>query len=220
MGSLDSIEGSMFEGRQHQVTLTKGFWIGKYEVTQCQWESVLGKVRNERAFFGLIGSEVDVNRSRFRGGDRPVENVSWDDCQVFVQKINAAGIVTVSLPTEAQWEYACQAGMRSDSLDELRSKAWYEDNSCDATHSVGEKQPNAWGLYDMLGNVWEWCSDWYEEFFKGGVTDPTGPASGTHRVCRGGSWSSSWRACRSSFRNWCWPGVRDCTRGFRLVCSV
>ena len=218
MGCPVSEGGHINDGIQHQVTLTHGFWIGRYEVTQRQWVSVMGKIREEKVFFGLIERNVDINRSRFAGADRPVENVSWDDCQRFIEKINATGDVTASLPTEAQWEYACRAGTPESSEDELGSKAWYEDNSCEATHSVGQKKPNAWGLYDMLGNVWEWCSDWYEDYPRGGVTDPTGPVSGSYRVCRGGGWSSFSRACHSSFRNWCWPGVRDSSRGFRIIC--
>ena len=161
----------------YRVTLTRTFWMGETPVTQKQWESVMGK-----------------NPSCFKGDDRPVEGVSWEDCQEFIQKVNAKLLDgQVRLPTEAEWEYACRAGTTTPyggtgNLDEM---GWYGGNSGGETHPVGQKKPNAWGLYDMHGNVWEWCADWFGDYPSGSVTDPTGPSSGETRVRRGGSWSRS-----------------------------
>ena len=190
---------------QHRVKLTQGFWMGKYEVTQRQWESVMGD-----------------NPSRFKGANRPVEQVSWNDCQEFIRKVNAAGQVKVELPTEAQWEYACRAGSTTayccgNRLDD--AYAWYYDNSASKTHDVNTLKPNAWGLYDMHGNVWEWCADWYGTYPMGSVTDPTGAASGGLRVDRGGGCNYIARYCRSAYRSRNWPGSRYYNLGFRLVCS-
>ena len=193
---------------QVEVTLTRGFWMAKTEVSQAQWEAVMGE-----------------NPSNFKGGNRPVENVSWNDAQEFLQKLNArlgnedGGKVV--LPTNAQWEYAARAGQAhlyagGSSLDEV---AWYNGNSDEATHPVGTKLPNAWGLHDMSGNVWEWCQDWYEEKLSGG-SDPSGPDSGADRVVRGGSWSLFASLCRVAYRNKCFdPPYSSLIIGFRIVRS-
>jgi len=180
----------------HQVTLTKGFWMGKTEVTQAQWKSVMGN-----------------NPSYFKGDDLPVESVSWNDCQKFCQKTG------LQLPTEAQWEYACRAGSTGpySGTGEVDEMGWYDNNSGGKTNPVGKKQPNAWGLYDMHGNVMEWCADWYEDYSKGAVTDPQGPSSGEDRVRRGGSWISYDIDCASSYRDYCDPSDADDNYGFRLV---
>ena len=215
MGSPSSEEDRSIDETQHRVKLTQGFWMGKYEVKQHQWESVMGS-----------------NPSGFKGDDRPVERVSWDDCQEFICKINAAGQVTVSLPTEAQWEYACRAGTTTPfnfGLTLNGDKANCDGNypygtstrgrRRETTSDVGSYAPNAWGLHDMHGNVWEWCSDWYGNY-TGDATDPIGPASGTYRVFRGGSWSNfAWR-CRSANRAGSVPGYRISILGLRLVCSA
>lgn len=176
------------EGPQQEVTLSTGFRMGKYEVTQEQWAAVM-----------------ENNPSGFKGRKNPVERVSWNDCQEFIkrlcEKIGAKGF---RLPTEAEWEYACRAGSKTsynfgDDRNQLENYAWYDGNSGSSTHPVGHKKPNAWGLYDMHGNVWEWCQDWYGPykveyenslFNEGAVkmTDPRGPASGSDRVTRGGGW--------------------------------
>jgi len=194
----------------HRVTITKPFYLGKYEVTQEQWQAVMGN-----------------NPSRFRGAKNPVEWVSWNDCQAFVAKLNAKYAGTgrkFSLPTEAQWEYACRAGSttrysfgdREASLDDY---AWFDDNSDGRTHPVGQKNPNAFRLCDMDGNVWEWCQDWYDSgYYRNSPTaDPTGPASGLYRVYRGGSWSHYAGDCRSAFRSWGAPDYRSSYLGFRLA---
>ncbi len=203
MGSPPGEEGRYGDEAQHRVTLTKGFWLGQYEVTQAQWRAVM---RNKP--------------SDHKGdGNLPVEMVLWEDCTNFIAKCNAAAKgVRFALPTEAQWEYACRAGSTgpyagTGNLDEM---GWY---SGDETHPVGRKRPNAWNLYDMHGNVFEWCADWYGDY-EGDCTDPTGPASGEYRVLRGGCWGNFARYCRSAYRYWNWPGYRRHYYGFRLLCSA
>ena len=148
----------------------------------------------------------------------PVEKVSWDDVQEFIRRLNATvGEERYRLPTEAEWEYAARAGTSGDRYGNLGAIAWYEDNSGDRTHPVGRKAPNAWGLYDMLGNVWEWVEDWKGDYPGGAVTDPAGPVSGSVRVSRGGSWYDSARYCRASYRSASSPGDRFDNLGFRLL---
>ena len=188
----------------HSVTLST-YYIGETEVTQALWQAVMGS-----------------NPSHFNGGGNlPVEDVSWDDCQEFISKLNQLTGMTFSLPTEAQWEYAARGGNKSrhtkySGSKNIKEVAWYDGNSGSKTHPVGQKQSNELGLYDMSGNVWEWCSDWYELYSDGSQTNPTGPDSGFHRVLRGGSWYSS-RYCRSSYRYGGRPSYRLHTFGFRLA---
>jgi formylglycine-generating enzyme required for sulfatase activity len=183
MGSND---GDSDEKPVHAVTLD-GFWIGKYEVTQRQYEAMMGN-----------------NPSHFKGPDRPVEQVSWNDAMEFCRKLSQATGKTYTLPTEAQWEYACRAGSKSnwDEENRLGDYAWYERNSGNKTHDVGGKSPNQWGLYDMHGNVWEWCADWFEGIYYASSPprNPTGPASGKYRVFRGGGWCGTAYNCRSASR--------------------
>jgi formylglycine-generating enzyme required for sulfatase activity len=205
MGSPSDEADRGSEETQHRVTLTKGFWMGKYEVTQGQWERVMGS--NPSWFTGA-------------GANAPVEKVSWDDCQEFVRKVN--GLVSgggFRLPTEAEWEYACRAGTTGPYAGNVDDLGWYGGNSDGATHPVGRKKANAWNLYDMHGNVWEWCSDWYGECPSGGVSDPSGPGSGSCRVYRGGSWFSYAWNCRSANRGGNVPGYRDSFLGLRLARS-
>jgi formylglycine-generating enzyme required for sulfatase activity len=166
------------------------------------------------------------NPSEFKGPKNPVEKVSWDDCQRFLGKLNAkvgGGTGKFQLPTEAQWEYACRAGSKTKYFfgnDETRlgDYAWYDRNSGNTTHSVGAKKPNAWGLYDMHGNVFEWCPDWWQDgyYYEMPVDDPTGAATGRGRVCRGGGWNSTARWCRSSSRDGEPPGYGDPSLGLRV----
>ena len=198
MGSPVGEEGqNNTEEAQHQVTLTKGFWMAKTEVTQAQWQSVMGK-----------------NPSAHKGKNLPVEQVTWNDCQAFCKKLGLA------LPTEAQWEYACRAGSSGPyaGTGKLDDMGWYIRNSGDEgqTHLVGQKQPNAWGLYDMHGNVQEWCADCYGKYPDGPVTNPTGGASG-NRVLRGGSYGGFASFCRSASRFAYIPDDSDDTIGFRPV---
>jgi formylglycine-generating enzyme required for sulfatase activity len=209
MGSPDSEQGrSKFEGPQHEVALSKPFYVGVTEVAQAQYQAVMG-----------------TNPSNFKGETNPVEMVSWTEATAFCKKLSEKSRHAVRLPTEAEWEYACRAGTATafsfgDSDGALGDYAWYISNSSNTTHPVGQKKPNAWGLYDMHGNVWEWCADWYGDYPKGAVTDPQGAASGTYRVLRGGSWSHGAGDCRAARRYDGYPGTPRRSCGFRVVVSV
>ncbi|MBO4715522.1 MAG: SUMF1/EgtB/PvdO family nonheme iron enzyme, partial [Verrucomicrobia bacterium] len=207
MGSPEDELGAGGDETRHKVTLTQGYWLGKYEVTQEQYEAVMGE-----------------NPSRFKGADLPVENVSWNDAMAFCAKLTEiekdAGRLPAgyeyTLPTEAQWEYACRAGTTTafnngtniETIEQINGECpnldeigWYWCNSASKTHPAGQKLPNAWGLYDMHGNVFEWCLDWYEENYPtSAVTDPTGPETGEYRVLRGGSYYDYANYCRSAYR--------------------
>ncbi|MBX7242557.1 MAG: SUMF1/EgtB/PvdO family nonheme iron enzyme [Bacteroidia bacterium] len=180
------------------------FLIGKYPVTQNLWEAVMGN-----------------NPSHFKGKDLPVERVSWDDVQLFIQKLNQLTGKSYRLPTEAEWEYAARGGNKKDvtkysGSDNIENVAWYGSNSGGKTHPVGQKSPNGLGIYDMSGNVWEWCSDWYSSYSSGSQTNPTGASSGSYRVNRGGSWYSDARFSRTSYRGNNSPTIRFYNIGFRL----
>ena len=236
MGSPEDEPGRSNNEKQHEVTLTEGFWILETQVTQKMW-------------IGVMGS----NPSDFKSPLRPVEHVSWDDCQEFCRKLSSKISAIVNLPTEAQWEYACRAGtttalpngpieiLGENNAPALDPIAWYGGNigvgfelhygwrtewpemqypqtpeHPSGTHPVGRKFPNAWGFYDMLGNIWEWCLDWYGPYAESPTNDPTGPDNGLGRVHRGG-WTLNARGCRSAFRNYDSPGVRGNVLGFRIV---
>lgn len=186
MGSDDSV-ADFNESPIHNVTLSS-YYIGKYEVTQELWTAVMGS-----------------NPSNFSGTNLPVEKVSWNDCQDFIAKLNKLTGKTFRLPTEAEWEYAARGGQKSKGYKYSGSYiidyvAWYDGNSDNKTHAVGTKAPNELGIYDMSGNVWEWCLDWDGSYTSDAQTDPTGAASGSYRVIRGGSWDSYAQGCRCSFR--------------------
>lgn len=201
--------GGLFHGEsgrsddeaEHVVTFSKGFWMAKTEVTQAQWQSVMGL-----AFVG------------HRGDQLPIENVSWDECQAFCQKIATISGLEVRLPTEAEWEYACRAGNGGaySGTGNLADMGWYQENSENAPHPVGEKTANAWGLYDMHGNVGEWCIDWYG-VYPAKAIDPTGATSGKYRITRGGDYGDQARYCRSASRNQAEPLGRNMSTGFRPV---
>ncbi len=203
---MGSTKGDKDEQPVHTVTISKPFYMGKYEVTQAQWQEIMGS-----------------NPSLFQGdGSRPVEQVWFDVVQDFIGKLNAKeGKNHYRLPTEAEWEYAARAGTTTaysfgDDAAQLGEYAWYKDNASGQTHPVGQKKPNAWGLYDMHGNVWEWVQDWYQRYSPEAVTDPQGPQSGTHRSRRGGAWNNFAKICRSANR-YSVAGFRDDFLGFRLV---
>jgi formylglycine-generating enzyme required for sulfatase activity len=242
MGSPANEAGRGDKETQHQVTISKPFWLGKTEVTQGQWQAVMG-----------------ANPSNFKGADLPVECVSWDDAVSFCKKLTdrakATGTLPAGyeyrLPTEAEWEYACRAGSSTrfssgDGLKKLQEAGWYAENSGNqsypddewladfgkedktdlftkltdrklTSHPVGGKQANAWGLYDMHGNVFEWCQDWYVDYPAGTATDPTGPVTGATRVTRGGSWDIIAGLCRAAFRYGNVPGFRYFNLGFRVA---
>lgn len=240
MGSPQSEAGHWEdEGPQHRVELTQGFWLADTPCTQALWMEVMGE-----------------NPSRFQDPPRPVEQVSWEECQEFCKKLNErlAGF-DARLPTEAQWEHACRAGTETATwlgdleilgtcnaplLDEV---AWYSGNSgvdfdleegvssadwpnkqypheTAGTRKVGTREPNPWGLYDMLGNVFEWCWDWKGGYEMGELIDPAGPEDGSRRVLRGGSWLSHARRVRAASRRWAPPGGRRWDCGFRLSSQV
>ncbi|MEW6756506.1 MAG: SUMF1/EgtB/PvdO family nonheme iron enzyme [Candidatus Latescibacterota bacterium] len=190
---------------QHEVTISRGFWLGRCEVTQAQWQVVMGS-----------------NPSRFPGPSRPVETVSWSHVQEFIRKLNQAyGQTAYRLPTEAEWEYACRAGTSTpwsfgSEESRLAQYAWCDANSGGSTHDVGTKASNAWGLFDMHGNVWEWCQDWYDGYASGVARDPPGPASGSVRVLRGGSFDLVARCARSADRGGHTPVNRGGDVGCRL----
>lgn len=192
----------------HKVKLS-GFYMSKYEVTQLLWTYVMGGNPSY-----LIGDN-----------NLPVENVSWDACQSFITKLNDMTGKTFRLPTEAEWEYAARGGQKSKGYkysgsDDLDEVAWYgEAVSSGSTHAVGTKAPNELGIYDMSGNVWEWCQDWYGSYTSDAQTDPTGVVSGSDRVFRGGSWYSNAQYCRCSNRRSSWPCSRYYDVGLRLVLS-
>ena len=204
---------------QHQVTLTQPFYMQTTEVTQAQWETVMGS-----------------NPSYFDGCPTcPVEYVSWNDVQEFITKMNTRWEGTYSLPTEAQWEYAARAGSTTAFANggitepedssiymcnydpNLDAIGWYCYNSGGETHPAAGKSPNAWGLYDMSGNTWEWCQDWYGSYPSSAVSDPTGPSSGSNRVYRSGTWGHSAIYCRSASRGGYPTDIRSKFFGFRLL---
>ncbi|MBI5687603.1 MAG: formylglycine-generating enzyme family protein [Verrucomicrobia bacterium] len=216
---MGSTIGGDDEKPVHQVKFTKGCWMGKYEVTQEQYEAVTGK-----------------NPSGYKNPRNPVENVNWFDAVAFIVQLNGMGIlpagVACRLPTEAEWEYACRAGTTTrfysgNTESDLARIGWYGasrvllygGNAGKHPHAVGEKEPNKFGLYDMIGNVWEWCSDWYGPYHGGGAVDPTGPATGVKRVRRGGAFPNAQGFLGSAARGASAPLDKVSAFGFRVVCA-
>jgi formylglycine-generating enzyme required for sulfatase activity len=191
------------------VTLTKSFWLGRTAVTQAQYEAVMGN-----------------NPSHFHGPDLPVESVSWNEaaefCRRLTQQEQAAGRLpddfAYTLPTEAQREYACRAGTTEENKENLNAISWH-GSIFGCTHPVGQKQPNSWGFFDMQGNVYEWCKDWYGDYPGGSVIDPEGPSTGSSRVVRGGAWNCPATFCRATFRYRAEPGSSQLNIGFRVALS-
>ena len=213
MGSpLDEV-GRKSGETQHQVTLTQPFYMQTTEVTQAQWRAVMGT----------------DSFSSFVCHNCPVEMASWDDVQLYIEQINLRGEGIYSLPTEAQWEYSARAGSTTAFASGVITEAWCEldpnldtigwycYNSDSQTVPVGQKSPNAWGLYDMSGNVGEWCQDWHGNYPTDAVTDPVGPLSGSSRVLRSGGWNFYAKFCRSAYRGYYNPGIRHNFTGFRLL---
>ncbi len=214
MGSSESENGRWSdEGPIHEVTVTKGFWLGETPVTQAQWDVV-----------------TEINPSRFRGKQLPVDSVSWHQSQEFVERVNnlVPGL-PATLPTEAQWEYACRAGTMTafndgsdctipDGYDKaLDQLGWFDENSRGQTHPVKGKRPNVWGLYDMHGNVWEWCRDGARAYAEVEQIDPVGTRTvALQKVVRGGCWRNSARSCRSAYRGGGASGRDWGIRGVRL----
>ncbi len=188
----------------HQVTLSP-YYICKYEVTQDLWTFVMGS-----------------NPSHFKGARQPVEDITWNDSQLFIEKLNALTNKTFRLPTEAEWEFAARGGNLSKGYKYAGSNkasdvAWHRNNSGNSPHDVGQKEPNELGLYDMSGNVYEWCQDWKGPYSRESQTNPTGPEEGTYRVNRGGRWCGSIGACRTSDRSMSAPDYHFYHLGMRLA---
>jgi uncharacterized protein (TIGR02996 family) len=213
MGSPHAEEERCSDETRHRVTLTQGLWLGVYAVTQAEWVAVM-----------------DSNPSTFKGAGHPVETVSWDDCQELCRQLAGRDGRRYRLPSEAQWEYACRAGTTTPfyfGATLSTDQANYDDNRTDGksergiyrpqTTPVGSFPPNAWGLYDMHGNVWEWCRDWHGPYHNDGIEDPEGSNTGEFRVLRGGSWVNARRCSRSAFRN---NGVAPANRRDYAGCRV
>lgn len=232
MGNTGAYSDDSDEKPVHTVTISRAFYMSKYEVTQKQYQAVMGN-----------------NPSNFKGENHPVEQVTWYDavafCNALSQQEGKTPCYTINgtnvtcnwdangyrLPTEAEWEYACKAGTSTDFYSgsltnpnctpidaNLDNIAWYCGNANNTSHPVGQKQPNAFGLYDMSGNVWECCWDWYDSYSSTAVTDPTGASAGSFRVIRGGSWSDYFAYfCRSASRSFSIPNFNDSYMGFRIV---
>ncbi len=195
-----------YEKPAHKVTLSS-YYIGKFEVTQAQWRAIMGKTP-----------------SSFIGDNNPVERVSWNEAQEFCQKLSTLTGKKYRLPTEAEWEYAARGGNKSKGYkysgsNTIGDVAWYTSNSGRKTHPVGQKQPNELGIYDMSGNLWEWCYDWKGSYSSSPQTNPTGPTSGSTRVFRGGSWEYTAKICRVAYRDGNFPGIRGSYLGLRVVCE-
>ena len=211
-GSYTMGSGHFYENEKpaHPVTLTRPFYLGECEVTQAQWRSLM-----------------KANPSHVRVSRNPVENVSWNDCQEFLKRLSShvPRGMSVRLPTEAEWEYACRAGSTGeycfgDDPSGLGEYAWYRETSGGRPHAAGIKRANAWGFRDMHGNVWEWCSDWYGPYAAGAQTDPHGPTTGTIRCLRGGDWNNQPWICRSAMRSADQtPDRRSAFIGFRVALS-
>ena len=203
---MGSTAGDSDEKPVHEVKVNS-FSIGQTEVTQELWEAVMGS-----------------NPSNFKGNKLPVERISWNDCQTFLTKLNQLTGQKFRLPTEAEWEFAARGGIQSKSFtysgsNTIDDVAWYTSNSDSKTHEVATKTPNELGIYDMSGNVWEWCQDWYgsDYYSSSVVNNPTGPSSGSYRVYRGGRWGNSATNCRVANRNYNTPTITGDYLGFRLA---
>ena len=223
MGSPGSEPGRLDRELQHEVTISKDFYLGVTEVTQEQMKLVKGINYENYPYFHRGSREGD-------GKQLPAEQMDWRTASGFCEQLSRVTAEREAnrvyrLPTEAEWEYACRAGSRTayhfgDREAALRDHGWYSENSERNTHPVGQGKPNAWGLYDMHGNVAEWCSDWYGPYPNGAVTDPRGAAQGTYRVLRGGSWFDRAVRCRSASRNAGDPETANAVRGFRVALDV
>ena len=203
-GSFKMGSNDYHDETPHQVTLSS-FYIGQFTVTQREWVSVM-----------------EFNPSEMKGDDLPVTNVSWNDVQEFIQKLNELTGKQYRLPTEAEWEFAARGGNQSKGFEYAGSNnrnevAWHRGNSKRTIRPVGKKKPNELGIYDMSGNVWEWCQDWYGEYSSTPQVNPKGPDTGKWRILRGGSWLYDPEDCRVAFRTYGSPGYRYYDMGFRLA---
>jgi formylglycine-generating enzyme required for sulfatase activity len=223
MGSPSSEAGRYDNEVRHGVTISHDFEMAVTDVTQLQWFLVMGynpsHFRSKEYCQGDYVSKDGVDLCP----SNPVEQVSWEDAQAFIAKLNQRNDgYSYRLPTEAEWEYAARAGTQTvytsgDDVAQLDASAWYANNSGSQTRAVGSKTANAFGLFDMAGDVWQWVQDYYGDYSRSQVTDPTGPTSGSLRVFRGGDWSRVAQFCRPAFRLFAGPGARFSILGFRLV---
>ena len=213
MGSLPNEKDHYSnEGPQHPVTISQDYYLGKYEITQAQWQAIMGT--NPARDYGI-------------GNDNPVYYISWEDSQLFIQKLNELGLGVFRLPTESEWEYACKANTNSRfywdddlSYSLINDNAWYDSNSNNATHEVGSKPPNPWGLFDMSGNVWEWCEDDLHDNYNDAPSDGTAwikSPRGAYRIARGGGWGYYARYCRSAYRGSSTPDYQGAFFGLRVL---
>ncbi|MEO7190188.1 MAG: formylglycine-generating enzyme family protein [Vicinamibacterales bacterium] len=216
---MGSTSGIASEAPVHPVRIAHAFEIGKFEVTQGQWEAVMGSAHAEHEP-GKVEPPSANDPSHFKGLTRPVENVSWNDVQRFLVVLNSRDTSHIyRLPTEAEWEYAAKAGSTADAPPNLTDSAWFESNADSQTQPAGQKKPNAWGLYDMHGNVSEWVSDWFglDTYANSPATDPAGPVAGSYKLYRGCSWLSPGKDCRAAVRTFNFPIDGLYNVGFRLV---
>ena len=198
---MGSPTGERDERPPHRVTISRAFRVSMFEITQAQWSRLMPS-----------------NPSPEKGADLPVSNVSWIEGAEFIAKLNERiGGARFRLPTEAEWEYACRSGTTGDYAGQLDVMAWHEATSGDRVHPIGTRAPNSWGIFDMHGNVWEWCSDFYGPYSRGESVDPVGPSTGGYRVVRGGAFDEPGEGCRSPNRNLEPAGKRDSTIGLRIV---
>ena len=211
MGSPSTEKGHLNNEQLHTVNLS-GFYIGKYEITQAQWKAV--------AALPSIQKNLDIEVMSPKIDNLPANRINWDDAVEFCRRLSKATGKEYRLPTEAEWEYAARAGSKSEYPENLDEVAWYEKNSGIKVHPVGQKKPNAWGLYDIYGNLWEFCSDFYGDYPTEAVTDPKGPSSGVYRVMRGGRWDGIASHCRSAARNSDLPTTRYSSMGVRLAMTI
>jgi formylglycine-generating enzyme required for sulfatase activity len=219
---MGSDAGNADESPVHRVRISRPFEIGKYEVTQLQWETVMSEAHPKPGvdLVNTQGATVSRTPSHFRGPSQPVDSVSWDDIELFLNRLNARDPKhAYRLPTEAEWECAARAGAKQDRVANLDAVAWHDSNSSEQTQVVGQKQANASGLYDTLGNVAEWVNDWYgyEYYDQTPLRDPAGPRTGSYRVYRGGSWLAAAKDCTVTHRGFEFPVSRLYNVGFRVV---
>ena len=226
---MGSNNGEADEKPVHQVRISQPFYMGKYEVTIGEYLKYCRETNRNWPEWLEVGSTYHIRSggnafykpfvSDSEQDRRPIVGVSWNDAVAYCEWLSRKTGETYRLPSEAEWEYACRAGTTGEYAGNLDEVGWYSGNSDGKTHSVGQKSPNGWGLYDMHGNVWEWCQDWYEEGYYGKSpgSDPTGPSRGSNRVTRGGGWFNTAPSCRTANRYRATPAYRSNDLGFRLL---